>query len=409
MATTSSTPQKLTFGIEIELLLKPRDRDYVSNILREHGFQPAIQPTSGDTNDAAKTKNRDAIRKGVVQMLLDSDIEAGLKSALFDIWTAKEEGSLTEVADPQGGDTTLNENYHILLTKGCSMHVHVAPKPRTGETHSGSQWTVGGLRNLVRATGIFDEAIMKIMPADRKHNIWARSNFRRLTDPTTNIMKGPSNEKLRDAFEKVSSKGWKPFFDIIDQPKSKLTVLNELGLAEERQVSMNFASIAMYGTVEFRRPPGVKSSAEAQKWAAFAVAFVSASFNPYWDYRSWANVKRYATVEELQSFISSGIQLLGWPQGVLDPKTLVENTSSRQPPEYHHAEEIMRKLAKANKESAFEQKPSGYTTHVEHPARNANKGRIYPLKRQLQPSAQKKRAKDHLDPATQALKRQRKT
>lgn len=103
MATTSSTPQKLTFGIEIELLLKPRDRDYVSNILREHGFQPAIQPTSGDTNDAAKTKNRDAIRKGVVQMLLDSDIEAGLKSALFDIWTAKEEGSLTEVADPQGG------------------------------------------------------------------------------------------------------------------------------------------------------------------------------------------------------------------------------------------------------------------------------------------------------------------
>lgn len=27
----------------------------------------------------------------------------------------------------------LNENYHILLTKGCSMHVHVAPKPKTGE------------------------------------------------------------------------------------------------------------------------------------------------------------------------------------------------------------------------------------------------------------------------------------
>lgn len=104
MATTSSIiPQKLTFGVEIELLLKPKGTVYVSNILKKYGFQSAIQPTLGDTNHAAKATNRDAIRKGVVDMLIDRDMQAGLESAHFDIWTVKEEGSLTEVPDASGG------------------------------------------------------------------------------------------------------------------------------------------------------------------------------------------------------------------------------------------------------------------------------------------------------------------
>lgn len=253
---------------------------------------------------------------------------------------------------------TLDANYHILLTKGCSMHVHVAPKAKDEQAPSGSQWTRSDLCLVIKATGVFDDAIMKIMPADRKNNVWARSNFRRLTDPTTNKVKGPSNEKLRNAFERVPNDGWRPFFDIIDKPKGRLTqaLLRELEMAQDREVSMNFSTISSYGTVEFRRPPGVNTSADAQKWAAFAVAFVCASFNPEWDHGSWATVNRHATVKDLQSFIRSGIQLLGWPQWILDPNTLVENTSPKQPPEYHHAEEIKRKLAKAEKESGFEEK-----------------------------------------------------
>lgn len=78
--------------------------------------------------------------------------------------------------DVQNIFTVVWNNFDILLTRGCSMHVHVAPKPT---------WPVPSLRNVMKATGVFDDAIMKIMPAERKANPWARSNFRDGPGPRT--------------------------------------------------------------------------------------------------------------------------------------------------------------------------------------------------------------------------------
>lgn len=65
---------------------------------------------------------------------------------------------------------TLAGGCDILLTKGCSMHVHVAPNME-------GQWTPTTLPGPVKGIAVFDDAITKIMPADRKVNPWCRSNF----------------------------------------------------------------------------------------------------------------------------------------------------------------------------------------------------------------------------------------
>jgi hypothetical protein len=104
MASASSARPEFTFGVEIELLLKPRvDRVYTSNLLKEHGFQYEIQPTFDNVNQAAKAANRTAIRNALAKMLIRNGIHAGLHSTRFDLWTVKEEGSLTEVPDARGG------------------------------------------------------------------------------------------------------------------------------------------------------------------------------------------------------------------------------------------------------------------------------------------------------------------
>lgn len=119
-------------------------------------------------------------------------------------------------------------------------------------------------------------------------------------------------------------------------------------------MAWNLASLQKCGTVEFRRPPGVKTPADAQKWATFAVAFVCAATESDWQ-APWLSNKRSATVAELQSFVSSGLKLLGWER-FLNPRALTENTSPATPLEYFDWEEVKRKLAKANKASGFEEK-----------------------------------------------------
>ena len=218
------------------------------------------------------------------------------------------------------------------------MHVHISPKPN---------WDALSLRNLMKAAGVFDDAITKIMPADCKENPWARSNFH----------DGPKAEdkvppKMKRAFDEVPAKIWEPFFAHFDNAKMKAHLLLEWG--QSRNVTWNLASLDRCGTVEFRRPPGVTAAANAKKWAAFVVAFVCAATQSNWQ-APWLSRKRHASVAELQSFVGHGIDLLGWGT-FLNPRGLVENTSPAVPLEYFDLEEVKRKLAKANKESGFEEK-----------------------------------------------------
>ncbi|KAK4249196.1 hypothetical protein C7999DRAFT_39747 [Corynascus novoguineensis] len=338
MSTSTIVCPTFTFGVEIELLLKPKEGTDLYEDLKNYHFDPTIQP--GPTVEKTKRDhNRNAIRQALAVALTGFNIPATMEGSGYRTWYVKEEGSLTEVVDARGGGYWAIElNFDIQLTRGCSMHVHIAPKPN---------WDASSLRNFMKAAGVFDDAIMKIMPADRKMNPWARSNFH----------DGPKAEgkvppKMKRAFDEVPAKTWKPFFALFDSAKMKAHLLLEWG--QDRCVAWNFGPLSRCGTVEFRRPPGVMAATDAQKWAAFAVAFVCAATQSNWQ-APWLSSKRHASVAELQSFVGRGIDLLGW-KTLLNPRGIVENTSPAVPLEYFDLEEVNRKLAKAKRESGFEEK-----------------------------------------------------
>jgi hypothetical protein len=230
----------------------------------------------------------------------------------------------------------LNETCDIMLSGGCSMQVHVA--------RPGLQWSIPALSSLMKATGVFDDAIMKIMPADRKMNPWARSSFRDI--PPGLMAEAP----IKKAFDEVPTRTWRPLFDIFDKVRTNADVLSTLG--NKPSVSMNFAALDITGTVEFRRPPAVKTATEAQKWIAFTVAFVCAALEPDW-HHSWSSRKYHASVEDLQAFVGRGIKLLGWQPEILDPQTLVEDKSRPKKFKWFKAEEVRAKLSEVENKSAF--------------------------------------------------------
>jgi hypothetical protein len=91
----------MTFGIEMEFLLKPKPTLYPD--LKRHGFNPAVQPTHTDQNKAAAKRNQDAVRMALAEAMSKIDIETKSEGSDYTVWTAKEETSLSEVADARGG------------------------------------------------------------------------------------------------------------------------------------------------------------------------------------------------------------------------------------------------------------------------------------------------------------------
>ncbi len=172
----------------------------------------------------------------------------------------------------------MNEAFCIYVNHSCSMHVYA--KPANG-------WGCQDVQSLAKATAVFNDAITKIMPEDRKRNNWARSNFHAITDHT-----GKYNAKslsgveaaLVDDYNRVFKDMWKPLFDCFDSKLGKPEdILDVFGT--DRHVSMNFIPInnRICRTVEFRCPPAVSTASDAQKWTAFTLAFVSRSLS----FKSW--------------------------------------------------------------------------------------------------------------------------
>ncbi|KAL2173910.1 putative amidoligase enzyme-domain-containing protein [Thermothelomyces heterothallicus CBS 202.75] len=377
MAANTSEPPSFTFGVEIELLVEPKKNAELSDEFEKYGVDFKLQPIPVDEKDmspaarklrADKEHNRTAIRLALSAGLEKAGLPAALDGSIYDTWYVKKEGSLDEVVDKQNGGgywaielvskilnteslewvtelqrvfNVVTKNFNIYLTKGCSMHVHVAPRP---------EWTLPALKRLMKATGVFDEAITKIMPPDRKKNPWARSNFYDSTKST-------ATKALKDTFALVPSEGWLPLFRYIDGISSMAFVPSKWG--GDRNVSWNISAVVSGGggTVEFRRPPGVKTAAEAQKWAAFTLAFVCAATQSSSWVDRWQGEKKHAGVGELQSFVTEGLRRLGWEKrAVLTPAVLKEDNSTAIPPSAFGEELIKRKLEKGNRTSAFEKK-----------------------------------------------------
>lgn len=73
------------------------------------------------------------------------------------------------------------------------------------------------------------------------------------------------------------------------------------------------------GTIEFRRPPGVRTSDDAKHWAAIALGFVANAMQlQNWD--AVKGTKTHPSTSDLRAAILNGLQALGpHAQGALGP------------------------------------------------------------------------------------------
>ncbi|KAK3295289.1 uncharacterized protein B0H64DRAFT_459234 [Chaetomium fimeti] len=352
------------FGTELESLVTPKKAIY--DELEKHGFNHGLQPGgSGVEYDRMIEANGKALIKTLAALLLAAGIRTSLDDVTFEAWNIKLEPVLRlyhprrcQIFNWEWHNTieriydVLNLYFEMWWTSGCSQHVHPQPGPDPGLPQAPSRgWTVYQARSLLRAIAVFDDAITKIMPEDRKENTWARSSFHDIKlEQAIRADKARANKpgalashatpqstlpvearNLVRLFGEVTTKSWDHLFNWSDG--LKLTQSICIGTGSDRFLSWNFMPLMdPRGTIEFRRPPGAMTAESAQKWVIFAVAFASASFEDKWK-DTWRHKKDHATVSELQEFIKTGLMRLGgeW-EGVLDPMEIfVEVTSEAAP------------------------------------------------------------------------------
>ncbi|OAA76260.1 hypothetical protein LEL_05944 [Akanthomyces lecanii RCEF 1005] len=304
-------------------------------------------------------------------MLVEKQIAAGLTTVNYELLAIVDEPSLDEIPGCWSVEIVsrsisskewqgeidhvfqlINENFDIYLSTGCSMHVHVSPAPL--ESHV---YNLGQLQSILKATALYDKAITNVMPADRKENPYCQPNFAPRREKRHQSEKDMNNH-IRDAFERVESQGWKGLFAQFDnlRPIQK-NIIQLVFFGESRYLSWNFAHLASScGTIEFRRPPGVRDAAAAKHWIAFTLVFLSGAlalahtFDP--------NSKTHATVEDLLELIETGHSTLpSYCKGALNPALLQVDSSSPHPYSGAGLTAIKRKKdAKKDKRSNFVEK-----------------------------------------------------
>lgn len=191
------------------------------------------------------------------------------------------------------------------------MHVHVSPSKDPQIRYS-----VLDVRNIMKAMAYYDDAITRVMPPLRKNNPWACSN---MTSENT-------SRSIRDAYAAVCSNSWRPLFTIFEKVKVKQQITMEL--FNDKYFAWNFKHLmSSCGTIEFRRPPGVKTAAEAGSWVGFTLAFIRQAMVTNWtDYQA---SRSHPAVKDLQLFLARGSSKLERTcLGALNIEDVLEDRSS---------------------------------------------------------------------------------
>lgn len=238
------------------------------------------------------------------------------------------------------------------------MHVHVSPGSDEDDVYDLAQ-----LKSILKATALFDKAITSVMPADRKENPYCQTNYAPRREQLHRSERD-INESIRHAFAQVPSAGWRALFAQFDSLRSvQRKTIQGVFFGESRYLSWNFAHLASQcGTIEFRRPPGVRDAAAAKHWVAFTLGFLSGAM-----VTDFAAVgKQHAPVEALLATIRAGhLTLPRSCAGALNVALL--RADHARPRQYSEAEmrSINRKKeAKKNKLSGFVEKVNSYEVAV---------------------------------------------
>lgn len=154
------------------------------------------------------------------------------------------------------------------------------------------------------------------MPQNRKRNEWACSAFetphfdKNVKEQQTLMAKydqdNPDLKKMRERFNEVSEKSWKPVFEMFDGIKMPMQVIAKFN--QNRLLAWNFNNITCgCNTVEFRQPPGVEESADALHWVIFTLGFIRAALD--FDSKETSQSHAFPNMAALSSFIARGIKL----------------------------------------------------------------------------------------------------
>lgn len=356
-----SAQSKLAFGIEIELLLKPKP-DFLKALEQDfpqwaEKFESAKEAQNaavgkGGAQEQQAKEEAEVVRKhfrGKIAFFLTNlfNVPTSVTNSNFLQWSVVDEVALNEIPEycknrlicihivpstaslltkrigtgrvefvsrtipsDNSWQSEIDRLFRFLdlycwaqQTTGCSMHIHVSPsaKPRGEE----KEWEIQHLNRIVKALSYLDDSITRIMPPERKDNPWAASNM-----SSKDVEK--TNTKLSTFYKQVEEKTWKPLFDYYDaelrsniQKRQTHTIMGGC-----RYVAWNFEHITdVCGTIEFRRSPAVGTAASAKHWASFALGFIfAAAFQTNVDWTQVARTNTHPPVESLAAFIESGIQ-----------------------------------------------------------------------------------------------------
>ncbi|KAM0814534.1 putative Amidoligase enzyme [Seiridium cardinale] len=317
----------LFFGLEMEMLVRPRSS--LQPLLNKAGWNKKVasgDPTPGRGPEDPKRLaaelpqklQRKILRHTLAASLTKDGVKAVTSPEDYLALTIADEPSLDEVKpdfwrlelvtrimntnedwqrEVDRIFSVLNEYCEIRLTVGCSMHIHVSPT-QTGDLQQ--KYTIVQLRSILNAISFYDAAITQIMPAERKNTLWAQSNV--------NGEKTPS--KIKMAYRAVPQRSWGPLFSIFGSIKMKAMVHREMG--QDKYMSWNFGHLMdQCGTIEFRRPPGVRTAADAKHWAAFTLGFINMAMTMSNGWAQHGTATSHPSVKDLQRFVRAGVARLG--------------------------------------------------------------------------------------------------
>ncbi|KAK0654171.1 hypothetical protein QBC41DRAFT_351543 [Cercophora samala] len=391
----------LQFGIEIELLIRPRPG--FLHTIKEFKFDPKVRPRDETDAEAegkrqkdpggwakleqARVSNRMALYRGLVRSLTNIGVTASADRGAYDRWTITQDPALTEIPVPgQCGFwnvelvsrilrtdenwaaevalvyTALAECCEIKLTTGCSMHVHVSPvRQLPGKP---DQFTYPEIANIIKAVAYFDEPLTDIMPAERKQNAFALSSFTGLPpaddQDANDRFNEPKMRTLRSLYHDVPAAGWGPLFQHLEKVRNGISFRQNWDLYRLR--SFNFSPLLDENclTIEFRRPPGVDTAAKATKWTSVALCFFASAIDSAWNVQTSGpplrDSKSRPTLKEFKTFLERGRTFLNMDS--FDPNVLVANKDPALILTAIQIAKLKSKDAEMDSESVFESKLS---------------------------------------------------
>ncbi|KAK3306800.1 uncharacterized protein B0T15DRAFT_395695 [Chaetomium strumarium] len=205
----------------------------------------------------------------------------------------------------------VGQYFEFWTTNHTSCHVHVSPGPVKG-----IEYTRRDVVNVARGAYFWENALVDLMPADRKTPAYAVPNW---------MMYATSE------YNQVTSKSWEPLFKKLKDARGE----DRAGLAnfvrkmsgadrdpprDTKFISHNFKPLLMQkGTIEFRRQAGVASAETAINRALLAVT-LHISARTY-DFKKAQSRKSHPSSMELIAELARCEQLL--PPTCKTPKGFV--------------------------------------------------------------------------------------